>query len=76
MINFDNVIEVGRTDIPTPNNPLFEPYYKKKQHSLIFKNANEMYNSLIVMHHKYLLIEGIHEIIFRYMQKVNSLIKQ
>lgn len=73
MINSYNIIEVGRTDIPTPNNPLFEPYYKQSKCNLEFKNANKIYNSLIVMHHKHLLVEGIQKIIFEYIKKVISL---
>lgn len=63
IINGQNIVVVGRTDIPVPDNPLFSPYYKNKRHNLSFKNAQKVYDSLIVLHHKFLLQENIQYIL-------------
>ncbi|XVN44374.1 MAG: DegT/DnrJ/EryC1/StrS family aminotransferase [Rickettsia hoogstraalii] len=72
IINDKNIILVNRTDIPVPNNPLFSPYYKNKRHNFVFKNAKRVYNSLIVLHHKFLLQEKIQYILPNLIQNILS----
>lgn len=73
IINTQNVIQVNRTDVPVPDNPLFSPYYKNKKHSFHIEEATKVYNSMIVIHHKYLLLEGIETILLKAINNVLSL---
>ncbi|EER22277.1 MULTISPECIES: DegT/DnrJ/EryC1/StrS family aminotransferase [spotted fever group] len=72
IINEQNIVLVGRTDIPVPNNPLFSSYYHDKRHNFLFKNAEKVYNSLIVVHHKFLLQEQIQYILPNLIQNILS----
>ena len=71
-INENYPIWVGRTDRPVPDNPLFNPYYAEKRQDALFKNAQAVYNSLIVLHHKFLLKEEIQYILLHSIKHVLS----
>ncbi|ROT47567.1 DegT/DnrJ/EryC1/StrS family aminotransferase [Candidatus Cardinium hertigii] len=63
IINNNHIISVSRTDIPVPDNPLFSPYFKHRRHNFLFKNAQQIYDHLLVLHHKFLLQEEIQYIL-------------
>ncbi len=72
-INSYGIIRVDRTDDLVPFNPLFSPYYLDQDINKSYTQAEELYNCLLVMHHKYLLVDGIDKILE---ERIKNLLKK
>lgn len=70
IMNNKNAFQVGRTDIPIPENPLFSPYFKGKKPNMLIENAINVYNSLVVFHHKFLLMEKVEEMLLESINEI------